>query len=592
MNKYLFIKKFFQIIISSVLICSVLAFIAIFQYKSKLYDEFLKNKKSELEVLVQLTYNDILIGNYKNFRQRISSAIEAKVFNAYYLSDKQQLNVEKFPEDYFLDDASKKDTFIEIPIYFSNTNEQWGNIKFYYDNSTLKTVVSNFNLFAIFIIFICILTIIFGFIYYFKIVKNWTTEYSESFESILKNTITPNIDLTNPWYPAILSYYELKMISLKNEDEINKLKQETVLAEQAKQVAHDIRSPLTALNLVIAVLKDIPEEQRHMIRSAINRITDIANTLLEKGKFTNINLNEKNKINNLAPSETKKDNEPEYLEPILSSIISEKRIQFRDKKNIVIHSDFKDCYGAFLNIDAIELSRVISNLINNSIEAFENETGQITLSLRVYEKQILLVITDNGKGIPSHILNQLGNKGFSFGKENSESGSGLGIYHAKKTIEAASGKFTIHSKEGEGTIINLQFPKAIAPQWFLPYLNLTNIETVVTVDDDISIHQIWRQRIDNEIKNENIKLVEFTSINEFKKWFKTNNSYIDCIFLVDYELLQQGQNGIEIIEELNIYSNSILVTSRFDEKKIQEKCIELKIKLLPKTMSNSIPFKV
>src|SRR5690606_3675837 len=56
------------------------------------------------------------------------------------------------------------------------------------------------------------------------------------------------------------------------------------LGEMASQVAHDIRSPLAALNVLEKELKSLGEEQRLLVRSAINRITEIANNLLRQNR--------------------------------------------------------------------------------------------------------------------------------------------------------------------------------------------------------------------------------------------------------------------------------------------------------------------
>ncbi len=72
------------------------------------------------------------------------------------------------------------------------------------------------------------------------------------------------------------------------------------------------------------------------------------------------------------------------------------------------------------------------------------------------------MVSDNGKGIPSHILARLGEHGISYGKKGTESGSGLGIYHAKKTVEEWGGKFEVRSREGIGTAIEIKLPKSAA----------------------------------------------------------------------------------------------------------------------------------
>lgn len=62
--------------------------------------------------------------------------------------------------------------------------------------------------------------------------------------------------------------------------------------------------------------------------------------------------------------------------------------------------------------------------------------------------------------------------------------------------------------------------------------------------------------------------------------------------MIDYEFLNQTQSGLDLIEELSIGKNSILITSRFEEEKIQERCISLGVKIIPKTMAGFIPLEI
>ena len=86
------------------------------------------------------------------------------------------------------------------------------------------------------------------------------------------------------------------------------------LTTLAAQVAHDIRSPLAALNTSLKLLPQIPDNQRTLMRNAANRINDIAHNLLQQ--YSAIG------------SETFAHLQSEILAPILESIVAEKRLQF------------------------------------------------------------------------------------------------------------------------------------------------------------------------------------------------------------------------------------------------------------------------
>lgn len=374
-----------------------------------------------------------------------------------------------------------------------------------------------------------------------------------------------------------------------------KLESQSKLSRLSKQVAHDIRSPLSALNLVISSFKDIPEEKRLIIRNAVQRINDIANDLLQKSKKTEVTiLDGVNKCENLANLK----NNTVSLKPtvlllptVIDSIVSEKRTQYRDKMKIRIEADLKNSFGVFAIANASELSRVISNLINNSVEAFTDSSGEIVIGVRSFQEQAKIFVKDNGRGIPNEIIKKMGQFGISFGKDmsNSDSGNGIGIYHAKKTIESWQGQFAIQSTIGVGTLIEIFLPKSQNPKWFASEILIPSGTTVVSVDDDLSIHQIWKDRLETLVANSfDIKLISFTSTNEFMN-FQLDES---MIFLVDYEFLNQNLSGLDLILNRNLNSKAILVTSRHDELNIQEICERNQIKILPKQLAGFVPINI
>ncbi len=243
-------------------------------------------------------------------------------------------------------------------------------------------------------------------------------------------------------------------------------------AELARQVSHDIRSPLSALNLALTGLENISEDKRVLIRNSVNRIQDIANTLVSQKKLSgHVTV--------------------ELIPAIIDGLVSEKRTQFREKFKINITTDFQNAYDAFANIDAVELKRVLSNLINNAVEAID-EVGEISVRLRIYKNEIVIAIQDNGKGMPYEVLSVLGKKSITWGKEQSQSGSGLGVLHAKGAIEAMGGSIRFDSKIGQGTIVTITLPRANSPSWFVDRIAIKSEGTIVVVDDDTSIHNIGR----------------------------------------------------------------------------------------------------
>jgi hypothetical protein len=184
----------------------------------------------------------------------------------------------------------------------------------------------------------------------------------------------------------------------------------------------------------------------------------------------------------------------------------------------------------------------------------------------------------------------------SHGKESSgTSGSGLGVYHAKSTVESCGGKCEIQSREGQGTMIQIQLPRASAPDWFVEELRLKPDMSVFSVDDDQSIHGIWSERLEAmKVDKQRISLLSYTSAKAFVDICEglEPQARANALFLVDYEFLNQGVNGLQVIERLGIASQAILVTSRYEEVDIQKKCQGMGVKLIPKALAGYVPIVV
>ncbi len=336
------------------------------------------------------------------------------------------------------------------------------------------------------------------------------------------------------------------------------------------QVAHDIRSPLTALDVVLGSVTTLPEESRILVRAATQRIRDIANNLLTRttkepgaGKYS-----------------------VELMSSLIDQLVSEKRFQFSAKIGVEIISELaSDSYGIFAKVDPVELKRVISNLVNNSVEAIPSD-GRVVLGLVVKGESAVVSITDNGGGIAPEILEKLGESGFSHGKEGTDSGSGLGLHHAKKSLSAWGGTLCIHSELGVCTTVEITLPLAIAPFWFVPALKIDASTEVIVLDDDVSIHSIWKNRLGN--LSESNRLHHFSSGESLKKHLSGRGKE-NLLFLLDYELIGDQMTGLDWAEDLELENQSILVTSRYEDKTILKRCQRLGMRIIPKSLAAWVP---
>lgn len=227
--------------------------------------------------------------------------------------------------------------------------------------------------------------------------------------------------------------------------QLQELASAEALSKLAEQVAHDIRSPLAALNIVLQKNSNPESPQSELIRSASTRIQAIADDLLNRKKTA------------LAISKIPQTSIMHIL-AILSQVKQEKDLSFEARTTLNFEvSELSQ--KMMVSADTQELARIFSNLINNAVEALApNVLGKIQVKIfQANDKFLAIDIADNGRGIAPDVLPKLFQRGASFGKHHSaSSGSGLGLHHCKMTIDSWGGECGIESISGSGTIVKLR----------------------------------------------------------------------------------------------------------------------------------------
>jgi signal transduction histidine kinase len=349
----------------------------------------------------------------------------------------------------------------------------------------------------------------------------------------------------------------------------------------AKQLSHDIRSPLAALEMISSDLNELGEEKRLIIRNAIARIRDIANSLVKTEK----------KLTESSNHEVVRKFENTLLTSLVDIIVTEKRLQYRDA--VGVHIEFLqtyDSYGLFSEIFPNEFKRALSNILSNGVEALTNGVGTVAVSLSSSEKNIFIKVSDNGKGIPLEQIPKLGQRGVSLGKKE---GTGLGLSHAIETVKGFLGHIEIKSVQDVGTEVVITLPRKSPPKWFVPKVRISQNMIVIVFDDDQAIHDIWDQRFRLMCSEYNLKLVHFSSGRDLRRYYSTEFDLLEnALFLMDYEILGTSETGLSLIQDLGIQAQSILVTSRYEDRKVRELCELLNVKLIPKSMSGFVPIEI
>lgn len=212
-------------------------------------------------------------------------------------------------------------------------------------------------------------------------------------------------------------------------------------SKSARQFVHDIRSPLSALKIAQARVARTEFETAKLIAAAIERIENLVNGIAGGAE----------PIPQAAPVPV------ENLRWAVGQIFDEKRTAFSTIDFFISEFPFA---AAAVNCDVEKLKTVLSNLIDNAIEALKDKPDgrvHLTLAPNSQNSQLLLRIEDNGCGIPATILPYLGHFGISYGKEDSVTGHrGLGLADARKTLSKWGGALEIESLPDLGTAVLLR----------------------------------------------------------------------------------------------------------------------------------------
>ncbi len=270
----------------------------------------------------------------------------------------------------------------------------------------------------------------------------------------------------------------------------------------------------------------------------------------------------------------------DFLEDFISTAIE------IHKSKSDIEFKFIGIQPAFAIIEKQQFSEVLNNLVNNAVEEFalgNKKQGKITITLKSEDNSHSVSVQDNGRGIPIEVIDRLFEYCFSYGKPN---GSGIALNQARRYVESWGGTMPKPTSGPEGTIFPIILPKQNAPAWFTYQMELHPEMEVFILDDEKVIHMNLEEKLKPYVEKYGLKIKSFYSPLEFTE-FVTQNPNKNRLYLIDQFISRskvENLTGLEIIEQMNISSQSILVTTAFDNVDIQQNALRLQMKILPKLL--------
>ncbi|MBS0016342.1 MAG: cyclic nucleotide-binding domain-containing protein [Arthrospira sp. SH-MAG29] len=220
---------------------------------------------------------------------------------------------------------------------------------------------------------------------------------------------------------------------------VHKQKME-LLGEMVNTIVHDFRSPFTGIQLSSSMIRELhPDEETEewcdLISMQIQRMLGMAEEVLEFSRGSTSLV----------------------LKPVAIGEIIQ---QFEKLNRVYLHSSDVE-----LNLDIPEeiyvladlnkIIRVLQNLVSNAVEAFPNSQGKIIITATTQDNWGLIMVKDDGPGIPKAIQEHLFDAFVTYGKQG---GTGLGTAIAKSIVEAHGGAISFESVAGVGTTFWIRLP--------------------------------------------------------------------------------------------------------------------------------------
>lgn len=233
----------------------------------------------------------------------------------------------------------------------------------------------------------------------------------------------------------------------KHQQELADLSQKVAWAEMARKVAHEIKNPLTPIQL----------SAEHLLKVYSDKKGDFDKTLKESASYI---IKEVEQLRKIAQ---------EFLEISREKTLQKELFDLRDlvqetvspfKMTLSERISFKEVYGDedfHFEGDRAKIRVALRNILINAIEAIRNR-GEIEVTVRKLQDHFSIDIVDTGVGMEKDMQHRVFEPSFS----TKDVGTGLGLPITRKIIEDHEGTIKIESELGKGTKVIIQLPTSFA----------------------------------------------------------------------------------------------------------------------------------
>ncbi len=261
------------------------------------------------------------------------------------------------------------------------------------------------------------------------------TSLNQKNEKIRVEASSKEINLLIKAYNAMVDELEISAVKLAQGE------REEAWREMAKQVAHEIKNPLTPMRLTVQSFQRKFDPSDADVKQ---KMKDYSDTLIQQIDTMNAVASAFSNFASMPAQQNETLNVVEVVE-LAMDIFNEDYITFE-----------KDAAEIISKIDRTQLIRIITNLVKNAIQSIpeQQETKAISVRVKKESKNVLIIVKDNGIGIEPKDINRIFEPKFT----TKSSGMGLGLGIIKNIIENYKGTITFETEYEKGTTFTVSLP--------------------------------------------------------------------------------------------------------------------------------------
>ncbi len=261
------------------------------------------------------------------------------------------------------------------------------------------------------------------------------TSLNQKNEKIMLEASSKEINLLIKAYNAMVDELEVSAIKLAQGE------REEAWREMAKQVAHEIKNPLTPMRLTVQSFQRKFDPNDADVKQ---KMKDYSDTLIQQIDTMNAVASAFSNFASMPAQQNETLNVVEVVE-LAMDIFNEEHLVFE-----------KDAPEIISKIDRTQLIRIITNLVKNAIQSIpeQQEIKAISVRIKKEAEHVLIVVKDNGIGIQPKDINRIFEPKFT----TKSSGMGLGLGIIKNIIENYKGTITFETEYEKGTTFTVSLP--------------------------------------------------------------------------------------------------------------------------------------